>query len=214
MKNTEMLYEALRLNANEQVEQLIKGFLRSNEQQTGSKFNIFDYASKKDTYRPVFTGVYYKDGYLYATNGLIAVKVKQEYRSELEGKIIDKNGLKINGIFPNVNNVIPAEENLTYHNVDFKRIIEVSRIAEIDRKADKKSKSPDKLRLINVGGVFFEVFMLSKLAKFAINFNIQSIGVNREIQCSKISDGINTALIMPVGRNENNEYQIDYTKHY
>lgn len=122
MKNQELLYRAMQLSDKQEVEQLIKQFILSNSLQPGNKFNPYDFAAKKDRYRPIFNGVHYEDGYMYATDGYLAIKIKQEYAPELERKTIDRQGEELGENFPNVNNVLPAKEKLTFEKIDFKRV--------------------------------------------------------------------------------------------
>jgi hypothetical protein len=60
-----------------------------------------------DKARRFMQGVYHKDGYKWATNGRIAVKVKTDYPEKFEGKIVSKELTYIEGQFPNCSKVFP-----------------------------------------------------------------------------------------------------------
>ena len=67
----------------------------------------------KNDLRPALGGVYYKNGYVYATDSMVLVKFKSDYPKSYEGKIMDKNGNQIrhkgNPVtkYPNADAVIP-----------------------------------------------------------------------------------------------------------
>lgn len=76
------------------------------------KASIIDFVSK-DENRYFMTGVYYENGFAVATDGRVLIKLKTNYPSEYEGKIINpSNGKEIDGQFPNYKKVFPKKENL------------------------------------------------------------------------------------------------------
>ncbi len=76
------------------------------------KASIIDFVSK-DENRYFMTGVYYENGFAVATNGRVLIKLKTNYPSEYEGKIINpSNGKEIDGQFPNYKKVFPKKEDL------------------------------------------------------------------------------------------------------
>lgn len=204
MKNKHLLYEAMQLSNNNDVERLIKCFLLSNELQTTDKFNPYDFTSKKDMYRPALAGVHYEDGYVYASDGYSAIKVRQEYDSKLEGKVIGKDGVEISGNFPDINRVFPSIENLSFINIDFNRILAVAKEFRIDRKANKSLE----FAVIRIGKVYLDVELLVKIAKFAIHFNIDKMGVQQPDKCVMVTDENNSALLMPVIYKDQKVYEL------
>lgn len=204
MKNQELLYRAMQLSDKQEVEQLIKQFILSNSLQPGNKFNPYDFAAKKDRYRPIFNGVHYEDGYMYATDGYLAIKIKQEYAPELERKTIDRQGEELGENFPNVNRVLPAKEKLTFEKIDFKRVLEVEKEFKTDKKVNKELK----FAVVKVGDTYLGIELLAKIAKFAIYFDINEIGVQSPDKCVIVTDEINTALLMPVIYKDQKVYQL------
>ena len=122
LKN-EITHEENKLMENENIEvteQMKKDsdFLRetySNKKAVDSavkKASIIDFVSK-DENRYFMTGVYYENGFAVATNGRVLIKLKTNYPSEYEGKIINpSNGKEIDGQFPNYKKVFPKKEDL------------------------------------------------------------------------------------------------------
>lgn len=62
--------------------------------------------------RRFLTGVYHDKGQQVITNGRYMVVHNASYDSELEGKIIDRNNLQIEGTFPSWQKVIPKDDSL------------------------------------------------------------------------------------------------------
>lgn len=122
LKN-EITHEENKLMENENIEvieQMKKDsdFLREtygNKKAVDSavkKASIIDFVSK-DENRYFMTGVYYENGFAVATDGRVLIKLKTNYPSEYEGKIINpSNGKEIDGLFPNYKKVFPKKENL------------------------------------------------------------------------------------------------------
>lgn len=122
LKN-EITHKENKLMENENIEvteQMKKDsdFLRetySNKKAVDSavkKASIIDFVSK-DENRYFMTGVYYENGIAVATNGRVLIKLKTNYPSEYEGKIINpSNGKEIDGQFPNYKKVFPKKEDL------------------------------------------------------------------------------------------------------
>lgn len=57
------------------------------------KINIYNFCDKsKSSIRPILKGVYCNNGFITATDGYIAFKVREKYPSENEDKVVSKNG--------------------------------------------------------------------------------------------------------------------------
>ena len=203
MKNTELLNTALQLNNSPEIERLIKQFLLSNTLQSNNKFNPFDFTAKKD-WRLVLTGVHYEDGYMYASDSHLAIKVKQDYLPELEEKTIDKKGAEITEKYPDVNRVIPPDEAMTFVQIDFAKVLEVEKVYRLDCKADKEIK----IGLVKVGETYLSVELLAKIAKFALHFGIEKIGIQSPDRCVKITNGESMAILMPVIYTDQKVYEL------
>lgn len=57
------------------------------------KINIYNFCDKsKSSIRPILKGAYCNNGFITATDGYIAFKVREKYPSENEDKVVSKNG--------------------------------------------------------------------------------------------------------------------------
>ena len=73
---------------------------------------------QKHTPHPELKGVYHSDGCKIATDAHILVIIKSEYSSELEGKIVDKDGNIINARFPQYSRAIPEMKKCKRYSID------------------------------------------------------------------------------------------------
>ena len=74
------------------------------------KASISDFVST-DKNRLFMNGIFYEKGFAVATDGRMLIKLKKDYPSEWEGKIIDPNtGKEIEGQFPSYEKVFPNKE--------------------------------------------------------------------------------------------------------
>lgn len=73
------------------------------------KFNIFDYTDKDHDAQAyiVYKSIYHHEGQQIATDGRILMVTKSDYPSEIEGKLLLKNGETVEGKFPNWEKVVP-----------------------------------------------------------------------------------------------------------
>ena len=190
MKNIELLEKAILVNSKEDSNQLIKQFLLSNQLQS-SKFNLYDYCSK-EIKRPVMTGINYANGFQAATDGFILIKLKESYSPELEGKTIDKKGVKIDGIYPKYNVVIPDDKYLTYYSIDRDRVLELYQEYKLAKKLDKYHEG-----YITINGVSFKVDLLAKMCRYAKYIDTDQIGLQDSKRAAKFSNNGSCGIIMP-----------------
>ena len=74
------------------------------------KASISDFVST-DKNKFFMNGIFYEKGFAVATDGRMLIKLKKDYPSEWEGKIIDPNtGKEIEGQFPSYEKVFPNKE--------------------------------------------------------------------------------------------------------
>lgn len=82
------------------------------------KLNLWDFVRKDSNTSYInksMNNLLYKNGYVYATDGLVLVKIKTDYASEREGKIIDRRGNLSDGKdFPDCEKVIPDSESVGF----------------------------------------------------------------------------------------------------
>ena len=100
MKSKELIEKAIRLSGEPEVVALLEQFLRANALIRDLKFDLTKFVDRNN--RNEFAkGIYHKDGYRYATDGIVLVSVKSGYDAAFEDKIISPKGEMIDAKFPN-----------------------------------------------------------------------------------------------------------------
>ena len=83
------------------VKDHIRIIFKLEDNSVNGTFSLYDFVMDKKNYYDALTGVYHSNGYAFASDSYVIIKMKKEYPSEQEGKIIAKNGDVIDGKFPN-----------------------------------------------------------------------------------------------------------------
>ena len=87
------------------VKDTIRRILKLEDNSVKGTFSLYDFVmDKKNVYTHYYdalTGVYHSNGYAFASDSHVIIKMKKEYPPEYEGKIIAKNGDVIEMNFPN-----------------------------------------------------------------------------------------------------------------
>ena len=83
------------------VKDHIRRILKLEDNSANGTFSLYDFVMDKKNYYDALTGVYHSNGYAFASDSYVIIKMKKEYPSEYEGKIIAKNGDVIEKNFPN-----------------------------------------------------------------------------------------------------------------
>ena len=173
--------------------------------------NIYDYVSK-DYKRPVFTGIYHKNGEVVASDTHIALVLKNcTYNAKFEGKVISKSGKEIGGRFPNFNSVKPINN---------------TEIIQIDRdnfnnaiKADKAKKklltAKDKKAykaFYKINGIYLDLYQMEKFINAMDYLETDKIQINptdkKRPILSETSKG--WTILMPFLNVEDNETENIY----
>lgn len=99
---------------------LIKEVIRAETQVAvkGSKFNFYDYTGSEKDFRIVLSGVFHEEGWRVACDSHIMVALKEEYATELEGKIVEKDGSFVEGKYPKWRSVVPDKTKMRPFEVD------------------------------------------------------------------------------------------------
>ncbi len=191
MKNKELLHQALKLNDNKGVEQLIKRFLLSNEL-SNNKFNIYNYVAGKKSPYHALKGVLHEGKYKIATDAHILIVLEEEYPEEIEGKIIDKEGKEIDEQFPNWKSVIPKDNNKQI-DIPFAEI----KTAYKQYKIDKRIKD-DIIGLWKLGEGYFQIGLLHKLIIFAEYIGATQFKLGQSGKAGIVEANNSIGLIMPI----------------
>ena len=105
---------------------LRKMLLAEENTETKGGINLKDWLSKdKKDPRPYFTGAFYKEGNIIASDLRAMIVLKnQNYPEEFEGKIVSPDGDFIEGIFPRWESVIPDAQKMTEMKPDWGKVKE------------------------------------------------------------------------------------------
>lgn len=203
MKNKALLYAVESAENLDYAKDLVRRFLLLNEE-LGSvgKFDLFKYVAKND-FNPPIKGILHEDGRLIATNSHILVVVNREHPDELEGKIIDKNGLECSGKFPNWQSAIPNGGGELHDLPDAENYSELVRKYRLMKKQGlfKDVKTKAAFKLCNDMYFLMELFILFYEACTELGASqVDTYGVGRAIK-AETEKGI--ALLMPVMYGDN-----------
>ena len=88
------------------VKDHIRRILKLEDNSVNGTFSLYDFVMDNKNHYYALTGVYHSNGYAFASDSYVVIKMKKEYPSEHEGKIIAKNGDVIDMNFPNCDNQI------------------------------------------------------------------------------------------------------------
>lgn len=108
-KEQERLIISAILRSDGEVREILRHVLILDQVEEKMNFDLWKFTERKDELRPALRGIHYQNGFAEATDANIAVRVKQEYKPELEGKIVLKDGSFCDGQYPDFDKVLPEE---------------------------------------------------------------------------------------------------------
>lgn len=122
---------------------------------------MFANVCAKDELRPVLSGVHFEEARCYATDGHLLV-IYEESNPKLTGKTMSQTGEEIDGRYPNVDRVFPAEENFgTKLNIDIEQLYSACMWHM------KQKESADRDGVV-INGVSYNVILLKKILNVAL----------------------------------------------
>ena len=181
--------------------ELIEAIIRiESEPKTKSKFKIWDYVSDDDL-RPAMCRVFHDSGFKVASDGHILIVLKEEYDSELEGKLLQKNGTIATQYtnYPKWRDVIPNPQliEMVPVKLDFDKI----RGFESEYKAKVKAqgiKYQDGYVRVTVNCTF-KLNYLMKAVKFMEHIGTDTLMVAADGRRAALAtSGENKCIVMPV----------------
>lgn len=102
-----LLNEIYVMTEDQKIKDKVLQILRIEQSQANGKFDYYKYVSK-ELARPIMTGVFHDNGFKVASDAHILIAFKDDYDvSELEGKVVGKDGAFIEGKYPQWRSVIP-----------------------------------------------------------------------------------------------------------
>lgn len=130
------------------------------------KFDLYNYADKKDNMRPMMGCVYHTEGLKVASDSHILVALKEDYDPELEGKAVKYDGSFPDGKYPNFRSIKPTDFKKTHtaNEFDFEKFDEFVR----DAKSQIKLKVHKDMYnfYVCIGGCYFRLELLIKLVAY------------------------------------------------
>lgn len=169
----------------------------SNETKIG-KFDLFDFTAPKE-WREVFRYVHYLNGYRYATDTRILLKIKTEYPEALEGKSVEKDGTEHTiERLPSFERVIPTLEQIRKRKkfiIDFGKVAECIKQAKTHKKIYKKNA----ITQIKLGdnNIYVDAFLFKKFCDVLSHYGITEIGIEEGEPLAVITDEF-SLLLMPM----------------
>ena len=181
--------------------ELIEAIIRiESEPKTKSKFKIWDYVSDDDL-RPAMCRVFHDSGFKVASDSHILIVLKEEYDSELEGKLLQKNGTIETQYtnYPKWRDVIPNPQltEMVPVKLDFEKI----RGFETEHKAKIKAqgiKYQDAYVRVTEN-CWFKLSDLMKAVKFMEHIGADTLMVAADGRRAALAtSGENKCIVMPI----------------
>ena len=169
-----LLNEIYVMTEDQKIKDKVLQILRIEQSQAKGKFDYYKFVSK-DKIRPIMTGVFHDSGFKVASDCHILVAIKDEYDvSELEGKVVGKDGAFIEGKYPNWRAVIP---DLTVREKKTETVkINFTKWDEIMATWKAEKKVGDEKRAVKVGNAYYQVELFNLLI-----LALKRLGVNEFI---------------------------------
>ena len=163
-----------------------------------NKGSIFD-ATVKDETRPVFGGVYHKDGTAVATDGRILIEEKGAYEEAKERQLVDKKGNVIEGQrFPNWKGVIPKDVEAFGVSMESLRSFVEGVRQDAKKNGKKEADVTVVVKLPNGNFAYFELPHLIKFTNAAYRLGATELMLSaREEAPLLVQTEKGTAMLMP-----------------
>lgn len=138
------------------------------------KLDLFDLCDKSKL-RPVLEGIAHLNGYQYVSDTKILVKLKSEYSSELEGRVMRKDGSlideKLYARLPNYESVIPEiTSEYTEVYLDFGKLTDIIKKAKVHKKTHGKAHQA----VLEFNNTWIDLYYFEKFAKILKEHGLNS----------------------------------------
>jgi hypothetical protein len=146
VKKTGVTEENAPVPKNETLEQMAERIDKQNQKEQAKKrrkkFNPISFAMKprKDGMRSQMTGVYYHDGKMAATDGMVLVEVDGEYDKAYEGSVRDKNGNEVEGKFPKYDSILDEAKKNAVDVGDDHVVASIRKVQELSKLVGKNGE--------------------------------------------------------------------------
>lgn len=164
------------------------------------KLNVWDFVESDKTL--THSMVYYKDGFLSATNRRMLLHIKREYSPELEGRCVKKDGTVVSRCMMGVKETISSVDAIHKESgkkikIDFDKFEKVSKECKAYRKMSRNTIRP--IVSMKGGAVHFYYDELVPAIQFMKDMGIDEMSIvpNKSTSCMIVKDD-NVCLLMPV----------------
>lgn len=129
------------------------------------KLDLFDLCDKSGLY-PVLGGIAHINGYQYVSDSKILLKLKSEYSSELEGRVMRKDRSlideKLYARLPNYESPIPEiTSEYTEVKIDFGKLTDIIKRAKVHKKTHGKAHRA----IVEFNNTWIDLYYFEKFAK-------------------------------------------------
>lgn len=134
------------------------------------KFNLKDIVSKD---RQALQGIFHENGYEIASDGHILSKIKADYDTELEGKIINpKNGEEISAKYPDYKAVFNGSKSPDKVTLNFESVKEVEQKQQCDKKLGIEGYN---IYICKIGESYFRIKETVQLTRFMKAYGLSEV---------------------------------------
>ena len=175
----------------EQIDVMLKDVILANTKDVKLKFDIYDFCNKKGIYS-YSTGVMHKDGFKMATNGSVAIKIKDTYVSEFENKVINKKGETVSCRYPDFETIRPKAWDLI--DMDVNKVKQAIKESKLDK---------DVMHYVCLDGKYFSIPVIKLFVTFVEACNPNVIGIKSDFLYGQIDNG-EYCVAMSMGKIESN----------
>lgn len=169
------------------------------------KLDLFDLCEKDDL-RPAFMGIAHLNGYRYATDTYILLKLKSDYPNEFEGRVLLKDGsLLPEQNLPKYDSVIPPiTKEHSAITLNFDKLAEILKRAKVHKKAYKKVHSA----VVEFNNTWVDLYLFEKFAKVMKEYNITEFYFKNPSAPIVINTDKVAVILMPMQKREKVEDNI------
>lgn len=138
------------------------------------KLDLFDLCDKSGL-SSVLEGIAHLNGYQYVSDTIILVKLKSEYSSEFEGRVMRKDGSlideKLYARLPNYESVIPEiTSEYTEVYLDFGKLTDIIKRAKVHKKTHGKAHRA----IVEFNNTWVDLYYFEKFAKILKEHGLNS----------------------------------------
>lgn len=199
------VFNYLTENGASEMAQVITEIIRAESQTLKlGRFNIFDFAAKKDELHPTMETVFHENGSRIACDNYILCVSHDDYEPNLEGKMLRKDGsIMENGKYPNWRSVVPTNplengwKEYDINDLDFANRLSAVRSAY--KAQHGKPKTWDNHWYIRIGGAPLRAEHAAKLLAVANHIGATKVLVKDSSYCVIVQSEKGMALLMPLG---------------